>query len=160
MQWLYAISLALGLLGLLGIAACGVYVAFTFYVDHRLASAGEAAKASSLRAATVAAALEAELAIDYAPSTKQWSGFTVGELPLKMLTYRQYECLEDARYGFTIVGVTKLEKHHVQPLKTRAHGKKTVTSLAKHGFLVGDDEQGFSITDHGLNALVVCSVRY
>ncbi len=160
MQWLYVISLALGLLGLLGIAAYGVYVAFIFYADHRLASADKAAKASSPRAATVAAALEAELNIDYAPSTKQWSGSTVGQLPLKMLTYRQYECLEDARYGFTIVGVTKLEKHNVQPLKTRAHGKKTVASLANHGFLVGDDEQGFSITDHGLNALAVCSVRY
>lgn len=160
MQWLYVISLGLGLLGLLGLAAYGLYAAHIFYADYRLALADKAGTALPPRAATVAAALEAELAIDYAPSSKQWSGSSAGELPLKVLTYRQYECLEDAHYGFTIVGVTKLEQQNALPLKTRAHGKKTVDSLVKHGFLEGAAEQGFSITDRGLNALAVCSVRY
>ena len=44
--------------------------------------------------------------------------------------------------------------------KTRAHGLKTVASLAKHGFLSMAQEGRYVITDHGLNALETCSVRY
>ena len=90
----------------------------------------------------------------------EWSGSTSGTLPLKTLTYKQYECLEDARYGFKIIGVTPTERKKEQPHKTRAHGQKTVASLVRHGFLISDGEAGFVITDHGLNALEVCDVRY
>jgi hypothetical protein len=81
-------------------------------------------------------------------------------LPIKILTYKQYECLEDARYGFKIVGLPPTERKLPQPHKTRAHGLGTVASLAKHGFLSEDGNGGYVITDHGLNALEVCSVRY
>ncbi len=98
--------------------------------------------------------------ISYAPSDMEWSGSTSGALPLKTLTYKQYECLEDARYGFKIVGVTPSARKDVQPHKTRAHGQKTVASLARHGFLKLTSENSYIITDHGLNALEVCDVRY
>jgi hypothetical protein len=98
--------------------------------------------------------------ISYVPSSNEWSGGTSGPMPLKILTYKQYECLEDARYGFKIVGVTPTERKKEQPHKTRAHSLKTVGSLARHGFLADDGEGGHIITDHGLNALQVCSVRY
>jgi hypothetical protein len=98
--------------------------------------------------------------ISYVPSDMEWSGSTSGTLPLKTLTYKQYECLEDARYGFKIVGVTPTERKKEQPHKTRAHGLKTVASLARHGFLIPDGVEGYAITDHGLNALEVCDVRY
>ncbi len=98
--------------------------------------------------------------ISYAPSDMEWSGSTSGTLPLKTLTYKQYECLEDARYGFKVVGITPTERKIEQPHKTRAHGQKTVASLARHGFLISNGEDGFVITDLGLNALEVCDVRY
>jgi hypothetical protein len=98
--------------------------------------------------------------ISYVPSDMEWSGSTSGTLPLKTLTYKQYECLEDARYGFKIIGVTPTERKKEQPHKTRAHGLKTVASLARHGFLIADGAEGYAITDHGLNALEVCDVRY
>lgn len=98
--------------------------------------------------------------ISYAPSDMEWSGSTSSSLPLKTLTYKQYECLEDARYGFKIVGVTPTARKDVQPHKTRAHGQKTVASLARHGFLTLSVEKAYVITDHGLNALEVCDVRY
>lgn len=154
MEWLYALFLVLGLLGVFGLVARVVYVAYAAYRESRF---GQALTPSATAAPPAAAV---DFTIEFAPSSRQWSGSSGGEMPLKMLTFRQYECLEDARYGFKIVGVTRLELQNEQPLKTRAHGKKTVASLAKHGFLVGDSEHGFSITDHGLNALAVCSVRY
>lgn len=163
MDAMYAIFLGLGLLGLLGLVARGVYVVYSVYADfrfNRAAKAAKAAKGHAPAAASKSAVDQGELTIDYAPSNRQWSGSSVSELPLKMLTYRQYECLEDARYGFTIVGISRLERDNAQPLKTRAHGKKTVASLTKHGFLAGNDDSGFAITDHGLNALAVCTVRY
>ncbi|MDP1740667.1 MAG: hypothetical protein Q8M51_07445 [Polaromonas sp.] len=98
--------------------------------------------------------------VSYVPPEFQWSGHVSGTLPIKILTYKQYECLEDARYGFRILGLAPSERKLPQPHKTRAHGIKTVASLARHGFLDGDDEVGYVITDHGLNALEVCSVRY
>lgn len=98
--------------------------------------------------------------ISYAPSDMEWSGSTSGTLPLKTLTYKQYECLEDARYGFRVVGVTPTERKNAQPHKTRAHGAKTVASLTRHGFLIATPDGGFVVTDHGLNALEVCDVRY
>lgn len=98
--------------------------------------------------------------ISYAPSDMEWSGSTSGTLPLKILTYKQYECLEDARYGFKIVGVTPTERKNEQPHKTRAHGQKTVASLVRHGFLMADGSGGNVITDLGLNALQACGVRY
>ena len=113
--------------------------------------------AASALASTVESA---SYKISYIPSDMEWSGSTSGALPLKTLTYKQYECLEDARYGFRIVGVTPSERKNEQPHKTRAHGMKTVASLARHGFLMANDEDGFAITDHGLNALEVCDVRY
>ncbi len=98
--------------------------------------------------------------VSYAPPEFEWSGTTTGALPFKTLTYKQYECLEDARYGFKIVGVPPSERKQPQPHKTRAHGLKTVGSLLKHGFLDEDGEGSYVITDHGLNALEVCNVRY
>jgi len=98
--------------------------------------------------------------VSYAPPEFEWSGTTTSALPLKTLTYKQFECLEDARYGFRIVAVTPAERKLPQPHKTRAHGIKTVASLHKHGFLDDDGTGGYLITDHGLNALEVCSVRY
>lgn len=163
MDAVYAIFLGLGLLGLLGLVARGVYAVYARHADfrfNRAAKVAEAAKGDAPLAASDSAVDQGALPVDYAPSSRQWSGSSVGELPLKMLTYRQYECLEDARYGFTVVGVSRLERDNAQPLKTRAHGKKTVASLAKHGFLVGSNDSGFAITDLGLNALAVCSVRY
>ena len=98
--------------------------------------------------------------VSYAQPEYEWSGNSIGDLPVKTLTYKQYECLEDARYGFRIVGVTPTERKNEQPHKTRAHGMKTVASLVKHGFLIPDGDDGHIITDHGLNALEVCDVRY
>lgn len=98
--------------------------------------------------------------VSYAPPEFEWSGTVTGSLPVKILTYKQYECLEDARYGFKVVGVPPTERKQPQPYKTRAHGLKTVASLEKHGFLAPDPEGGFVITDLGLHALEVCSVRY
>ncbi len=98
--------------------------------------------------------------MSYAPPEFEWSGTTTGALPLKTLTYKQYECLEDARYGFRIVALPPSERKEPQAHKTRAHGLKTVASLHKHGFLDDDGAGGYVITDHGLNALEVCSVRY
>ena len=98
--------------------------------------------------------------VNYAPPQFEWSGTSSGSLPVKTLTYKQYECLEDARYGFRIVGLPPTERNQPQPHKTRAHGLKTVASLSKHGFLQADAEGGYTITDLGLNALEVCSVRY
>jgi hypothetical protein len=98
--------------------------------------------------------------ISYAPSDMEWSGSTSGTLPLKTLTYKQYECLEDARYGFKIVAVLPTARHLPQPHKTRAHGVKTVVSLVKHGFLSAAEDGTYVINDSGLNALAVCTVRY
>ena len=98
--------------------------------------------------------------VSYAPPEFEWSGTSTGALPVKILTYKQYECLEDARYGFRIVGLPPTERKQPQAHKTRAHGLKTVASLKKHGFLEDDGEGGYLITDRGLHALEVCSVRY
>ena len=163
MQWLYAVFLGLGLLGLLGLAAYGLYAAYAALARSGVALTKQEKKtatAHALLAATPPYAANDEFKISYAPSSEQWSGTSVGDLPVKMLTFRQYDCLEDARYGFTIVGLSPLELQSPQPHKTRAHGKKTVDSLAKHGFLAGNSERGFAITDLGLRALAVCSVRY
>ena len=164
MDWLYAIVLVLGLLGLLGLLAYGLYSAYAAYVQSgRALAAKEQKKVAAVPAALGAispAAAAGEFKISFAPSSQQWSGTSIKDLPIKVLTFRQYECLEDARYGFTVVGVNSLELQSPQPHKTRAHGKKTVASLAKHGFLAGDSERGFAITDDGLHALAVCGVRY
>lgn len=98
--------------------------------------------------------------VSYAPPEFEWSGTSTGALPVKILTYKQYECLEDARYGFRIVGLPPTGRKQPQAHKTRAHGLKTVASLKKHGFLEDDGEGGYLITDRGLHALEVCSVRY
>ncbi len=116
--------------------------------------------ASKASAASPETADSVPFKISYVPSGNQWSGSNSGPLPLKTLTYKQYECLEDARYGFRIVGVTPTERKKEQPHKTRAHGKKTVESLLGHRFLISDDSGGYLITDHGLKALQVCAVRY
>lgn len=102
----------------------------------------------------------ADFKVSYAQAEFTWSGTSIGDLPVKTLTYNQYECLEDARYGFKIVGLKPSERHLPQPHKTRAHGLKTVASLTKHGFLSMTPEGRYVITDFGLNALETCSVRY
>ena len=103
---------------------------------------------------------KADYEISYIGSDMEWSGSTAEALPIKTLTYKQYDCLEDARYGFKIVGLTPSDRKLPQPDKTRAHGQKTVASLVKHGFLTSDGEGSYLINDLGLNALEVCSVRY
>lgn len=143
------VLLALVVLGSLGFAGYR-------YGQHRRAVRRQFEEAASSRPA----ADKVPFKISYVPSDMEWSGSTSGTLPLKTLTYKQYECLEDARYGFKIVGVTPTERKKEQPHKTRAHGQKTVASLARHGFLIANGEDGFAITDHGLNALEVCEVRY
>ena len=140
------ILLALATLGLLGL--------FVF-AGYRISKRRRAAESTSK-----APQRHSEFKISYAPSDMKWSGSTNGTLPLKTLTYKQYECLEDARYGFKIVAVLPTVKHLPQPHKTRAHGMKTVASLVKHGFLDKVDDDTHTINDSGLNALVVCSVRY
>ncbi|NQW93576.1 MAG: hypothetical protein HQ446_06020 [Polaromonas sp.] len=60
--------------------------------------------------------------ITYAPSDMEWSGSTSDTMAFKTLTYKQYECLENARYGFKIASVTPTKSKKVQPHKTRAHG--------------------------------------
>lgn len=98
--------------------------------------------------------------IRFVPPEFESSGNSSGAMPLKVLTYKQYECLEDAGYGFRIVGLkaTKLELQ--QPHKTRGHSLKTVAFFSKHGFLTIRPDGGYAITDLGLNALVTCTVRY
>lgn len=103
---------------------------------------------------------QADSGVTYAPPEFEWSGHSSGLLPVKTLTYKQYECLEDARYGFRIVGVSPTARKAPQPHKTRAHGLKTVTSLSRHGFVTITPDGAYTITDHGLNALAVCNVRY
>lgn len=106
------------------------------------------------------AAEEAPYKISYAPSDMEWSGSTSGVMPLKTLTYKQYECLKDVRYGFKIVALTPTERKKEQPHKTRVLGLKTIASLVWHKFLTSDCADDQVITDHGLNALEVCNVRY
>ena len=139
--------LALAVLGLLGYAGYR-------YKKHSLKRTRHATSHPQPEA------VETPYKISYVPSDMAWSGSTSGVMPLKTLTYKQYECLEDARYGFKIVGVTPTERKKEQPHKTRAHGMKTVASLVRHGFLKPDGADGHVITDHGLNALEVCDVRY
>ena len=141
--WLLAVIVALGLLGM------GAY-----RLRQRRRRSVAAAEVAAYRVD------KNPFAISYAPSQNEWSGSNTGALPLKTLTYKQYECLEDARYGFKIVGVTPSARKDAQPDKTRAHSQKTVASLAKHGFLTLNDENFYVITDRGLNALEVCDVRY
>ena len=136
---------------LLLLGGCGVYLFCRRKVASNVAPAppvdGKAEGDSTYR-------------VSYVPPEFQWSGHVSGSLPIKILTYKQYECLEDARYGFRIVGLPPSERNLAQAHKTRAHGLKTVASLAKHGFLDDDGNGGYMISDHGLNALEVCTVRY
>jgi hypothetical protein len=141
------VVLLLAALGLLGFAA--------YRYKNRSASKVQAGQANA------SAATESNtFKVSYAPSDMEWSGSTSGALPLKTLTYKQYECLEDARYGFKIIGATPKERKLEQAPKVRAHGIKTVASLVKHGFLMSDGQEAYVITDRGLNALAVCDVRY
>lgn len=55
--------------------------------------------------------------ISYAPPQFEWSGNSTNALPIKTLSYKQYECLEDARYGFRIVGLPPSERKQAQPPK-------------------------------------------
>ena len=145
-----ALVIALVLLAL-ALAGCGAYL-----LTRRKAAATAASSPDSDNHA----ADDSSYRVSYMPPEFEWSGTVTGALPIKILTYKQYECLEDARYGFKIVGLPPTERKLPQPHKTRAHGLRTVASLAKHGFLHDDGNGGYVITDHGLNALEVCSVRY
>lgn len=148
---------SLALLVLLGLLGWGVY-----HVKRRRASGSATPEAGvdPYRRTAHSTLEDSTYRVSYAPPEFEWSGAVTGALPVKILTYKQYECLEDARYGFRIVGLPPTERKQPQPYKTRAHGLKTVASLEKHGFLAKDPEGGFVITDLGLNALEVCSVRY
>lgn len=146
-------------MGVLGLGGLGIY---------RLArrktglppGTGIAAKPAGTVTPAALTPEDPEYQVSYAPPQFEWSGNSTGNLPVKTLTYKQYECLEDARYGFRIVGLSPTERDTPQPHKTRAHGLKTVGSLSRHGFLHGDGEGGYTITDIGLHALEACSVRY
>ena len=143
------VVVALVVLALLGMAVYG-------YRQYNIKRKRNENAASAL----LPAADKSPYKISYVPSDMEWSGSISGAMPLKTLTYKQYECLEDARYGFKVVGLTPTERKKEQPHKTRAHGLKTVASLVRHGFLIADGADGYAITDHGLNALEVCDVRY
>ena len=145
------VTVLLLLLLLLLLGGCGVYL---------LRRRRSASRASPTPPVDRKAEGDSTYRVSYVPPEFQWSGHVSGSLPIKILTYKQYECLEDARYGFRIVGLPPSERNLAQPHKTRAHGLKTVASLAKHGFLDDDGKGGYMITDHGLNALEVCTVRY
>ena len=133
------------------LGGCGIYL-----LSRRKA----ASKMAPLPPVDRKAEADSTYRVSYVPPEFQWSGHVSGSLPIKILTYKQYECLEDARYGFRIIGLPPSERRLEQPHKTRPHGLKTVASLAKHGFLNDDGKGGYMITDHGLNALEVCTVRY
>jgi hypothetical protein len=155
LQLEFIVLLSMGM-GVLGLGGLGVY---------RLARRKAGLFSNYGAKATPAASVDrtqddSEYQVSYAPPQFEWSGNSTGSLPVKTLTYNQYECMEDARYGFRIVGLPPSERNLPQPHKTRAHGLKTVASLSKHGFLQADAEGGYTITDLGLNALAVCSVRY
>ncbi len=151
------VFLSMGM-GVLGFGGLGIYrfakrkagLAISLGIAAGTAPASPIAPASD----------DAGYQVSYAPPQFEWSGNSDGSLRVKTLTYKQYECLEDARYGFRIVGLPPTERNMPQPHKTRAHGLKTVTSLSRHGFLELDKNGGYTITDLGLNALEVCSVRY
>ncbi len=145
-------------MGVLGFGGLGIYRLARRKAEPSTTS-GNAVK-SAPAAPAVSAPDDSEYQVSYAPPEFEWSGNSTGSLPVKILTYKQYECLEDARYGFRIVGVSPTERDSPQPHKTRGHGLKTVASLTKHGFLKADADGGYAITDLGLNALAVCSVRY
>ena len=144
-------------MGVLGFGGLGIYrlARRKAGFSSRAGSAAKSAAADVHRAPD-----DSQYQVSYAPPQFEWSGNSTGSLPVKTLTYNQYECMEDARYGFRIVGLPPSERNLPQPHKTRAHGLKTVASLSKHGFLQADAEGGYTITDLGLNALAVCSVRY
>ena len=145
-------ALVLWCFGALALLAC-LAAALYFFIRRRKS---ELSKTS----ASVSPDEKTPYQISYVPSDIEWSGSTTGVIPLKTLTYKQYECLEDARYGFRIVGVKPTERKNEQSHKTRTHGQKTVASLVRHGFLISNGADSLVITDHGLNALEVCDVRY
>lgn len=149
MELVVVILVIVGILGILGFNA--------LRLSGRKAVAPPALKSASLRTSKPD---ENPSSVNFAPPEFEWSGHSISALPLKTLTYKQYECLEDARYGFRIIGRPPSERDQPPPLKTRVHGLKTVASLHKHGFLRPDGDSGYAITDLGLNALEVCSVRY
>ena len=129
---------------------------------YRLARPGirKPARYASPEPARLESRSEDELKVSYVPPEFEWSGTTSGTITLKTLTYKQYECLEDARNGFRILGLLPSEQRLPQAHKTRAHSLKTVASLSKHGFLDEDGTGGHLINDHGLHALEICTVRY
>ena len=149
MELVVIVFVLVGILGILGLSV--------FRFSGRIAFALPAPQSVSLRTAKPD---ENPSSVSFAPPEFEWSGHSISALPLKTLTYKQYECLEDARYGFRIIGLPPSERDQPAPLKTRVYGLKTVASLHKHGFLRPDGESGYAITDLGLNALEVCSVRY
>ena len=148
-ELVFFILVIVGILGILGFRA--------FRFSGRKAAAPPVRQNATLRTAKPD---ENPPSVSFAPPEFEWSGHSISALPLKTLTYKQYECLEDARYGFRIIGLPPSERSLPPPLKTRVHGLKTVASLHKHGFLRADGDSGYTITDLGLNALEVCSVRY
>lgn len=100
----------------------------------------------------------------YDNPTLRWSGHTGRPLPLKTLTYRQFDCLDDARHGFMILADLPSGTSGKQGNRIRFHAPRTVESLHKHGFLAeitdAADDAAFRITDHGLHAVEACTVRY
>ncbi|MES2509017.1 MAG: hypothetical protein V4625_03765 [Pseudomonadota bacterium] len=154
MQAESVVLLSMGM-AVLGFGGFGIY-----RFSRRKAATGHGSVAKTALRNDRPAPDDSEYQVSYAPPEFEWSGNSTGSLPVKTLTYKQYECLEDARYGFRIVGLPPTERHLPQPHKTRAHSLKTVASLSKHGFLKTEADGGHTISDMGLNALAVCSVRY
>jgi hypothetical protein len=96
----------------------------------------------------------------YDNPTLRWSGQSTRALALKTLTYRQFDCLDDARQGFAIFADLPSGTSGKQEGRIRHHGPRTVESLEKHGFLEEREEGRYAITDHGLHAVEACTVRY
>jgi hypothetical protein len=92
----------------------------------------------------------------------RWSGHVGKPLPLKTLTFRQFDCLDDARQGFMILADLPSGTSGKTGDRLRYHAPRTVESLHKHGFLaeISSNQDAFRITDHGLHAVEACTVRY
>jgi hypothetical protein len=100
--------------------------------------------------------------LSVSPTTQRatWSGISHGPLPVSNLTMPQYECLAEASYGVRIVIGPLARLNCLQPDGSSTHGAQTVESLASHGFLADDKRGGYTITDVGLRASQVLSVKY
>ncbi len=89
----------------------------------------------------------------------KWSGKINGPLPIKTLTFNQNHCLSDAAFGKRIVQHRPGENYGDAPENIAFHSSRTVDTLVKHGFLMGDGKGAFVCTDLGLRAFETLPYR-